>query len=265
MFKPLVFLSALLVLTNCKNPEDNKSRNTILGLLLLNRTQSLGKGSQSIAEYFGDSSALTSEDAIESGASGSTGGTRSFSSTIESGTGTVTITNEELNCRLGGKIIFSGQQTFTVNSRISPQVFTLNLSGGSRKIQYENCKISPSLTINSGEINIEQTSPNTTLISEVSFVDGNTVIKRTLNNLRSTTKGTINVTLSGSRGSGTAEIQIDQTLTLIQRVREWSVSPLGRLRNPTLKSRQGSITGTITVNGNVYNINKSLDVNVEED
>ncbi|MCX7998029.1 MAG: hypothetical protein N3A69_03635 [Leptospiraceae bacterium] len=261
MLKFLIIFTIPFLLFSCKKSEEKTNKTALVGLLLLNRPKSLGAGSQTLAEYFGDSSALTSEDSIESGASGSTGGVRSFSSEITSGSGSVTITNEEFNCRLGGTVTFSGSQTLTVNSRTSPQVFSLTLSNGFRKIQYKDCKVSLGLTINSGEITIEQTSP-ATLQSEVE--SGSNIVRRTLNNLNATVKGNLNLTLSGRRGSGTATVDIDQTLTLTQRVREWTLS-FGRLRFPVLKSRQGSLTGTVTVNGKSYNINKSLDVNVESD
>lgn len=261
MFKFLVVLTIPFLLFSCKKSEEKTNKTALVGLVLLNGPKSLGAGSQTLAEYFGDASSVIAEDLVESGAAGSTGGTRSFSAEITNGNGTVTITNEEFNCRLGGTVTFSGSQTLTVNSRTSPQVFSLTLTNGSRKIQYKDCKFSLGLTINSGEITIEQAAP-ATLQSE--YESGTNAVRRTLTSLNATVSGNLNLTLSGRRGSGTATVDIDQTLTVTQRVREWTLS-FGRLRFPVLKSRQGSLTGTVTINGKSYSINKSLDVNVESD
>jgi hypothetical protein len=264
MLKIIAISVVILHLFQCQNTESNSNKKMILGALLLSRPKSLGKGSQALASYFADTNSLIAEDSVESGSSGATGGTRSFSATIENGNGTITISNEEFNCKYGGSVIFNGTQTISVNSRVSPEVFTLELSNTYRKLQYNNCRVSRSLTINSGELTIEQKTPSTILISELDLSDGKNIVRRTLQNLSSEVKGNLNLTLSGSRGSGTANIEIEQNLVITRRIREWSLF-FGRLRTPNLKLREGNVIGTLKINDNLYTINKSLDVNVEDD
>jgi len=164
-----------------------------------------------------------------------------------------------------GKVRFDGEQGISVVSRTSPQNFTLNLTSGTRTITYEDCKVSSVLTINSGSITTTQTSTNTTLDSQANSTSVGSKVTRTLSNFTASIKGKLNVTIQGRRGSGTGEIEIDRTLTLTNRVREWTITNTGRLGSPNIVSRSGNLKGTVKIGGKSYTIEKSLDFNETSD
>jgi hypothetical protein len=263
----LVILLVLLIgFVNCQKKEENNRGRNLLALLALRNTGSLGSGSQELANFFADGTSLTSEDSAEVGGAGATGGARNYSTTVENGTGTVRITSEEFNCRLGGKITFNGEHTVSVQSRTNQYNFNLQLSSGSRTVTYENCKISPALTINNGSITFNQTNTGTTsLESSASATTAGSKVTRTLSNLGASIKGKINITVQSRRGTGTSDITIDQTLSLTNRVREWTISSNGRLGSPSLVSRSGTLKGTIVVGERTYTIDKNLDFNDSSD
>ncbi len=265
IFQFIFILGILMSIVSCQKKEDDKKGRNLLVLLLLSRPSSLGTGSTELANYFSEGTSLTSEDSTETGGAGATGGVKSYSTTIQNGSGTVNITSEELNCRFGGKIRFEGEQGISVGSRTSAYNFTLNLTSGSRTITYEDCKVSSVLTINSGSITTTQTSTNTTLASQSDSTSVGSKVTRTLSNFTASIKGKLNITIQGRRGSGSGEVEIDQILTLTQRVREWTLMSTGRLGSPNIVSRNGNLKGTVKIGGKSYNVDRSLDFNETSD
>ncbi len=263
----IVFLS-LLMSVNCQNKQkdDNKGKNLLVLLLASRSINSLGSGSEELANFFADGTSLTSEDSAEIGGAGSTGGARAYSTTVENGTGIVKITKEEFDCRFGGKISFEGENTIAVQSRTDKFNFSLNMSNGTRTVTYDNCKISPVMTINSGSITFTQTNTGTTtLASSAPVTTAGSKVTRTLSNLGASVKGTITVSIQSRRGTGTGDITIEQTLSLTNRVREWTIKNTGRLGEPQLKSRSGILKGTIKIGDKIYTIDKNLDFDDSKD
>jgi hypothetical protein len=271
--KKICILLLLSILLGCREEkEDNSARNALLLLALSRRSTSTVAltGSQTNAELMADSSSISNEDSAETGAMGVS---NVSSSVLEraislSGTatnGTVTITNDSFDCPSGGTVSFEGTQSF---SSASSDFYnrTSTLTNGTRRVTYTNCVISSSLTINSGSITFTQVSPDSgSTTMETAVTSGSTTsgtLRRTLTNLKATIKGSMTVTVTGRRGTGTGVIEHDHTLVLSSRVRNWTLTN-GRVSRPTLVSRQGTLTGTTKINSTSYTINKTIDVNID--
>ncbi len=266
-----LILGLIFLLVNCPK-EENKRDGRGLLLLALNRNQSQTTfpNNQSTAEIFSSSANLTSDDSSEQGSMAQANGAaqileRAISLTGNSLAGTITITDESYECLLGGTVTFNGSQTFT---SASSDIFnrTTTISNGTRTITYNNCQVSTTTTINSGTLTLTQSAPDTgttTMQTEItSGTNASGTLRRTLSNLKTSVVGTINVTASGRRGSGTANIVINQTATITSRVREWTITN-SRVSRPRLISRTGSISGTVSIGGTSYTINRTLDVNID--
>ncbi|MDX1957924.1 MAG: hypothetical protein SFU98_05085 [Leptospiraceae bacterium] len=253
-----------VIFTNCRR--EKEKNNNGLGLLLLLAASNRGlTGSQSTAEVFANNSSVTSEDSAEasSGVSGSSSKAFTYSGTNLGGT--LTISNEVYDCFLGGTITFNGSNTFIADGT---DVYnrTTTLTNGTRTITYDNCVVSSSVTINSGTLTFTQLAPDSgTTSMKTEVISGTTssgTLRRTLTNWKGTLKGSMTVTLTGRRGTGTGTIEHDHTIVLPSRVRTWTLIN-GRVFKPVLVSRSGTLTGTTTINGTKYTINKTLDVNLD--
>lgn len=272
MKSTIIYLIFLLVFTNCRE-EKKRNNNGLIALLALRSTSQANTfpSSQTTAELFSTNINLTSDDSAEQGSMRSTSNVstnsleRAISFTGDINSGTITLSDESFNCLLGGTVSFSGAQTFTSPTS---DVFnrTVTITNGTRTITYNKCAVSSSTVINSGSLVLTQLSPDmgtTTLQSAV--ITGSTTsgtLQRTLINLKTTVKGTINVTITGRRGSGTTDMTIDQTATITNRVRNWTLIN-SRVSSPNLISRSGTIVGTVTIGSTQYSINRSLDVNTD--
>jgi hypothetical protein len=265
----ILLLFILLITIDCTRKEPRKPNGGLL-LLGLSRSSAQFPNNQSTAEIFSSSANLTSDDSSEQGSMAQTNGSSQFLGRVvsisgNSQNGTITITNESYECFLGGTVTFNGSQTFT-----SPgaDIFnrTTTISNGTRTISYSSCQVSSTTTINSGTLTLNQIAPDsgsTTMETQIS--SGSTssgTLRRTLSNLKTTVTGTINVTASGARGSGSANITINQTATITNRVRDWTILN-SRVSRPRLISRTGNITGTVSINGTSYNVNRTLDLNID--
>lgn len=265
-----LILSVILLLVNCPKEKNNRSGVGLL-LLSLNRNQTTTfPSNQSTAEIFSSSANLTSDDSSEQGSMAQSNGSnqlleKAVSITGNSLSGTITLTDESYECFLGGTVTFNGSQTFNSSSS---EIFnrTTTISNGTRTITYNNCQVSSTTTINSGTLTLTQLNPDSgTTTMETAIISGTTAsgtLRRTLNNLKTSVTGTINVTATGRRGSGSANIIINQTATITSRVREWTITN-SRVSRPRLVTRTGSITGTVSIGGTSYNINRTLDVNID--
>ena len=243
-----------------KNENDNKNLGSLLLLYALRNNLT---GSQTVADAFANASSLSGEDATENGAMGDSS---SVSSSIQDksivfSNGKLTITNESVECNNGGSITFSGSQNISVSNRTDFYNKTTTFTNGSRSITYSNCIVSGALTINSGTLTISQQtadSGSTTLVSQISSGSSTSgILKRTLNNMKSSIQGTLNVTLTTTRGTSTGDLTIDQVLTLTSRVRTWTITN-GKVSKPSLESRSGTLTGSVTISGTKYTIQKTI-------
>jgi hypothetical protein len=268
----IICLLFLLLCTNCR--EEKKSNGKVIIAMLALRSSSQASSfpaSQTTAELFSANINLTSDDSAEQGSMRSTSNVsanhldRAISFTGDINSGTITLTDESFNCLFGGNVSFSGAQTF---SSSTSEVFnrTSTITNGTRTITYNKCAVSSSTIINSGSLVLTQLSPDsgsTTL--QTAIIAGTTTsgtLQRTLSNLKTSVKGTINVTITGRRGAGTSDMIIDQTATITNRVRNWNLTN-SRVSAPNLISRSGTIVGSLTVGSTQYTINRSLDVNTE--
>ncbi len=256
-------LLSVLFTADCRRTE-KKNNNGALALLLLASYRKTLAGSQATAEFMANSSSVSGEDSAESGSMG-VSNTKAVTFSGTQTAGTISNSSETFDCALGGTVSFEGTQDFTADGTDFYNR-TTTLTNGSRKITYDNCAVSATLTINSGSITFTQLTPDsgsTTMKTQV--ISGTTTsgtLQRTLSNLKATVKGSMAVTVSGRRGTGTGTIEHNHTLILTGRVRNWTLTS-GKVSKPSLQSRQGTLTGTTTINGKAYTISKSLDVNVE--
>lgn len=256
-------LLSILFTADCRKTEKKKNGGAIALLLLAASRNSL-TGSQTSAEFMANSSSVSGEDSAESGSMGISN-TKAVSFSGTSTGGTISNSSETFDCALGGTVSFEGTQDFTADGTDFYNR-TTTLTNGSRKITYDNCAVSASLTINSGSITFTQLtadSGSTTMKTQVtSGTTASGTLQRTLSNLKASVKGSMTVTVSGRRGTGTGTIEHDHTLVLTSRVRNWTLTN-GKVSKPVLQSRQGTLTGTTTINGKAYTISKSLDVTIE--
>ena len=271
--KKICFILLISILLGCREEKENNSGRNALLLLALNRrsTSTVAlTGSQTNAELMADNSSVSNEDSAESGAMGVSNAStnileKAITLTGSATSGTVTITNESFDCPSGGNIVFDGAQTFTSSSSDFYNR-TSTLTNGTRKITYNNCVVSSSLTINSGSITFTQVTPDSgSTTMETAITSGSTssgTLRRTLTNLKATIKGSMTVTVTGRRGSGTGTIEHDHTLVLTSRIRNWTLTN-GRVSKPILVSRQGTLTGTTKINSTSYTINRTIDVNID--
>jgi hypothetical protein len=260
----ITLLISLSTFNNCRK-EEKKNNNGSLLLLLALASRSSSASTQENAEAYANNASITSEDSAESGSGVQGSSSKAFTYSGDSLGGTMTITDEIYDCWLGGTITFNGSSTFSATSTDFYNR-TTTLSNSNRTISYNGCKVSNFVTINSGAITFTQVSSDSgSTTMETKVISGTTssgTLQRTLTNWKGTVKGSMTIAVTGRRGSGTYTIQHDHTLVLPSRVRTWTLVN-GKVRSPQLVSRTGTLTGSTTVNGTKYTINKSLDVNID--
>lgn len=268
----LLMLILFLGLSCRRNREDDSGPNNLGIIALLAASAGSLPANATVATALANGVSLSSEDSGEAGSMGesNTANVRAVSATntsgIASGPGSVwnlTLTNETLNCPLGGTITYNGAQTVTVASSTDFWNKTTTLTSGNRTITYNSCVVSSTTTINSGTLTHTQITPatgTTTMQTSGNITFGTGTLTRLLSNWQGTTTGTINLTFTGSGGnSATGNATFNLTTNLTSRTRTWNLNAF-RFSNPQLVSRSGTITGTVVIGNNTFTINRSLDL-----
>ena len=143
------------------------------------------------------------------------------------------------------------------------------MTNGTRTISYTSCKITERLTLTSGSIIIAQQTPDsgsTTKVSEITSGSSTSgTLKRTLNNLKSTVKGTLSASYTGLLGGTTTYSMTFDTITkLTSRVMTYTLTN-GSITNPKLVSRSGTVTGTVTIGSTPYTISKTISTDLSSE
>lgn len=265
----LALIFSLISRCTSESQEKEKKRLSQEELLLTLYSQGLlsslfggGNGSLTVANLFANSTSYSGENASESGSMGVSSNSTNSIRGVTFSNGQLTLTGETFDCPSGGSITFSGSQDISVTNRTDFYNKTTTMTNGTRTISYTSCKITERLTLTSGSIIIAQQTPDsgsTTMVSEITSGSSTSgTLKRTLNNLKSTVKGTLSASYTGLLGGTTTYSMTFDTITkLTSRVMTYTLTN-GSITNPKLVSRSGTVTGTVTIGSTPYTISKTI-------